>query len=269
MDWKDKVIAYLIDNGPKLLGAAVIVVLGVMVAKWLGALLMRWLTKRDLEPPVRMLVTRVGKLLVIGFALVIALGTIGFDIAVLIAGMSVAGVGVGLAMQGVLGNLVAGLVIIFTKPFRVGEYVSLVGVEGQVDTIELFSTRLKHPDLSSVVIPNRRIVGEVLHNYGTVRQLDLTVGVAYGTDLTQAVGAVRHAILQSPRVLKDPAPVIGVRCPGNSSIDIAVKPWVSVADYPFAGAELYQAIIERFRAEQIGIPFPQHEVRLLPGAGSA
>lgn len=269
MEWKDKIIGYLIDNGPKLLGAAVIVALGVMVAKWLGALLMRWLTKRDLEPPVRMLVTRVGKLLVIGFALVIALGTIGFDIAVLIAGMSVAGVGVGLAMQGVLGNLVAGLVIIFTKPFRVGEYVSLVGVEGLVDTIELFSTTLKHADLSKVVIPNRRIVGEVLHNYGTVRQLDLTVGVAYGTDLTRALATVRQAILLSPRVLKEPAPVIGVRCPGNSSVDIAIKPWVTVADYPFTGAELYQAIIERFRAEQISIPFPQHEVRLLSGAGTA
>jgi len=269
MDWKDKVIAYLIDNGPKLFGAAVIVVLGVMVAKWLGALLMRWLTKRDLEPPVRMLVTRVGKLFVIGFAVVIALGTIGFNVAVLVAGFSVAGVGIGLALQGVLGNLVAGLLIIFTKPFRVGEYIALLGVEGQVDTIELFSTRLKHPDLSDVVIPNRRIVGEILHNYGTVRQLDLTVGVAYGTDLTRALAAVRQTILLSPRVLKEPAPVIGVRCPANSSIDMAVKPWVSVADYPFAGAELYQAIIERFRAEQISIPFPQHEVRLLSGAASA
>src|SRR5437764_11977397 len=92
-----------------------------------------------------------------------------------IASIGVAGVGVGLATQGVLSNVVAGLTIIFTKPFRVGEYIEILGEHGQVTAIELFSTTLLHPDRSRVVIPNRRIVGDVLHNYGPVRQLDLSV----------------------------------------------------------------------------------------------
>src|SRR5712692_9994091 len=93
--------------------------------------------------------------------------------------------------QGVLSNLVAGLTIIFTKPFRVGEYVEMVGVQGQVEVIELFTTTLTHPDRSKVVIPNRKIVGEVLHNYGTIRQLDMSVGVAYDTNLPDAIAILR------------------------------------------------------------------------------
>ena len=168
-------------------------------------------------------------------------------------------------MQGVLSNLVAGLTIIFTKPFRIGEYIELIGVNGQVTSIEIFSTTLLHADRSRVIIPNRKIVGEVLHNYGQIRQLDLSVGVGYGTDLNQALAVVRDILSKNVRVLKDPAAVVGVAVLADSSIGIAVKPWVSVADYGPAGGELNQAIVEHFRAGRIEIPFPQHEVRMLSG----
>src|ERR1700693_1964314 len=121
----------------------------------------------------------------------------------LIAGIGVAGAGIALAMQGVLSNMVAGLTIIFTRPFRVGEYIHIAGVEGSVETIHLFSTTLSHADLSRVVIPNRKIVGEILHNYGQIRQVEVVVGVAYDTDLSRAVAAIREVLEGNPRVLKD------------------------------------------------------------------
>ena len=216
-----------------------------------------------MEPPVRMLVVRIIKLLVLVAALVVALGTAGMDVTALIAGLSVAGVGVGLAMQGVLGNLVAGLTIIFTKPFRINEYIALLNVEGQVTKIELFSTTLVHSDRSRIVIPNRKIVGEVMHNYGTVRQLDLSVGVAYGANLGDALLTISEVLKANTRVLKDPEPIIGIKNLGDSSIDIAVKPWTSVADFGPAAMEIYQAIATEFRSRRIDIPFPQREVRLL------
>src|SRR2546425_6173429 len=265
MQWKDKIIDYVLANGPKLLGAALIIMGGALAARWIGKLLIGWLSKRDLEPPVRMLIVRVVRLLVICFALMIALGTMGFNIMALVTGLGVAGVGVGLAMQGVLSNLVAGLTIIFTKPFRVGEYVEMVGVQGQVEVIELFTTTLAHPDRSRVVIPNRKIVGEVLHNYGTIRQLDLSVGVAYNTNLPDTVAMVRDILKQNPRVLKELTPGVGVSLLADSSINLAVKPWVKVSDYGPAGAEIHQAIIERFQAGRVEIPFPQREVRVLNG----
>lgn len=261
--WKDKLIEYVISHAGALISAAVVVLVGFMMARWIGRLMDRWLTRKAMEQPMRTLLVRIVRLIVVVLALVVALGTAGMDVTALIAGVGVAGVGVGLALQGVLGNLVAGLTIIFTKPFRVGEYIEIVGVQGQVRTIELFSTTLLHADRSRVVIPNRKIVGEILHNYGQIRQLDLTVGVAYGTNLTEALALVRAMLEQNPRVLKDPAPVVGVSLLADSSINIAVKPWTKVEDFNSTQAEINQTIVEIFRKSGVSIPFPQREVRLL------
>ncbi|HWC59684.1 MAG TPA: mechanosensitive ion channel domain-containing protein [Verrucomicrobiae bacterium] len=261
--WRDKLIDYVIAHGGALLSAIIVIIVGFIAARWLGRLTDRWAERKAMEPPVRMLLVRIVKFLVLVGALVVALGTAGLDVTAMIAGLSVAGVGVGLAAQGVLGNLFAGLTIIFTKPFRVNEYIELLSVQGQVAQIELLSTTLIHADRSRVVIPNRKIVGEILHNYGTIRQLELNVGVAYGTNLSDALLLIDQILKSNARVLKEFNPVVGVSTLGNSSINIAVKPWVNVADFGMAGPEIYQAILNQFRERRIEIPFPQHEVRLL------
>jgi small conductance mechanosensitive channel len=178
----------------------------------------------------------------------------------------VAGAGVALAMQGVLGNMVAGLTIILTRPFRVGEYISIAKEEGQVEDISLFHTSLTHPDLSRVVIPNRRIVGEVLHNYGQIRQVEVIVRVAYDADLNQVLATIHEMLQANARALKDPAPLIQVIRLADSSVSIAVKPWVNVPDYVAATGEINKALVETFRGRNIVIPFPQQEVRLLGSA---
>jgi small conductance mechanosensitive channel len=228
----------------------------------------RWLERKTMEPPMRLLLVRIVRLLIFAMALVIALGTAGMDVTALIAGVGVAGVGIGLAMQGILSNLMAGLTIIFTKPFRFGEYIEIVGVQGQVTSIELFTTTLLHPDQSRVVIPNRKIVGEILHNYGHIRQLDLSVGVAYGTNIDNVLKVVRGVLSRNSRVLKEPAAGVGITLLADSSINIAIKPWAAVADYGPAQAEIYQAIVEQFHANKIIIPFPQREVRMLGGTAN-
>jgi small conductance mechanosensitive channel len=257
-----------IKFGPKVLVAGLILIVGYFVGRWIGGLLQARLDRFKLEPPVRLLIVRLIRLLVFGLFLIMALQNLGIDLLPLIAGLGVAGAGIALAMQGVLGNLVAGLTIIFTKPFRVGEYVSMAGVEGRVETIDLFTTILSHPDLSRVVVPNRKIVGEILHNYGNIRQLDVVVGVAYATDLNLALVAINDVLNRNPRVLKDPAPVIRVIMLADSSINIAVKPWVNVPDYGAAIGEVNKALVEELRARNISIPFPQREVKLLSGAAA-
>ncbi len=252
-----------IKFGPKVFTAIIILVVGYMVARWIGRLVQRSLAGFDLEPPVRTLFLRLARALVLGLFFIIALQNIGVELLPLIAGLGVAGAGIALAMQGVLGNLVAGLTIIFTKPFRVGEYVSMVGVEGRVETVELFTTILSHPDKSKVVVPNRKIVGEILHNYGRIRQINVAVGVAYETDLNLALAAVNDVLRQNPRVLLEPAAVVGVTTLADSSIQIAVQPWVQVPDYGPATTEINKAIVENFRTREISIPFPQREIRIL------
>jgi small conductance mechanosensitive channel len=261
--WKDKLIEYIITHSGALISAAIVIVVGFVAARWIGKLVDRWLTHKAMEQPMRTLLVRIVRLLIFAMALVVALGTAGMDVTALIAGLGVAGVGVGLALQGVLGNLVAGLTIIFTKPFRVGEWIEIAGVSGQVKDIQLFTTTLLHTDMSRVVIPNRKIIGDILHNFGGIRQLDLFVGVAYGTNLNAATGIVRRVLAENPRVLKEPVAIVGVTLLADSSINIAVKPWVKVDDYVLAQAEINQAVAEQLRAADISIPFPQREVRML------
>ena len=263
---KSTVIDLAIKFGPKVFVALVILAFGVFVGRWVGRGTDRMFKKLQLEPPIRILLVRVVRLLVLGLFLIMALQNLGVELLPLIAGIGLAGAGIALAMQGVLSNVVAGLTIIFTRPFRVGEYIAIAGVEGRVDSIQLFNTTLGHNDLSRVVVPNRKIVGEILHNYGQIRQIEVYVGVAYDTDLTKALAAI-HAVLQSnERVLQDPAPVIQVVTLADSSIDIGVKPWVKVPDYVPAAGEINQAILESFRGSNIVIPFPQREVRLVGAA---
>jgi small conductance mechanosensitive channel len=259
------VIKFLTDYGFQIIGAIIILIVGAMVARWLGRVADQWFTKKQIEPPIRMLAVRVIRLIVFALAVVLALDKCGVPITPMVAGIGVAGVGVGLATQGVLSNIVAGLTIIFTKPFRVGEYIELVGHNGQVASVELFTTTLTHADRSRVVIPNRKIVGEILHNYGTIRQLDLSVNVAYSSDMEKALSLVRAIMAANRNVLKDPAPVCGIAQLGDSSVNIAIKPWANVADFGTASVEINREVIAQFRANGIEIPFPQREVRVLSG----
>src|SRR5882724_933653 len=243
---KDLTLDLAIRYGFQVLGAVVILAVGLLLARWVGNLFDNWLEKRALEPPARKLMVRVVR--------VVALDKFGFQIAPLVAGIGVAGLGIGIALQGVLSNVVAGLSIIFTKPFKVGEYIQVVGVHGQVSSIELFSTTLLHSDRSRVVIPNRKIVGEILQNYGSIRQLDLHVDVAFATDLERALSAARGAVEADPRVLREPAPVIGVAGVTDARITVAVKPWVTVDAEVAASGDLYRAVLERLRAAGIEVP---------------
>ena len=260
---KSTVIDLAIRFGPRVLVAILILFVGVMVARTVSRWLLKALHRIDLEPPVRELLARVGWIVTFALFFVLALENLGVELLPLIAGVGVAGAGIALATQGVLSNLVAGLSIIFAKPFRVGEYISIVGEEGLVVTITLFTTTLTHPDRSRVVIPNRKIVGEILHNFGTIRQVDIVVGVAYDTDMTAAFAAIAEILQANPRVLRDPGPVVQTLLLGDSSVNIGIRPWVNVADYRAALGEINTAVLETFRERGISIPFPQREVRVL------
>ena len=263
MSAKDITLDLIIRYGFQVLGAVIILTAGVLLARWIGNLSGRWLEPHVKEPPMRRLIVRVIRISVVALTLLVALDKFGFQIAPLVAAVGVAGVGVGFAFQGVLSNIIAGLSIIFTKPYRVGEYIELLGVHGQVVAIELFSTTLVELDQSRVVIPNRKVVGEILHNFGMIRQLNLAVGVSYGADLGEVLTVAKEIVKGNPRVLKEPAPLVGISELAPSAVTLAIQPWVPVVDVAAARAELYQAIVERFQAHKIEIPFPVREVRLL------
>jgi len=159
------------------------------------------------------------RLLVFLLFLIMALQNLGIELLPLIAGLGIVGAGIALALQGVLGNVAAGLTIIFTRPFRVGEYLS--------------------------------IAGEILHNYGMIRQLNLRISLARAADIDPAAGAIREVLASSPRVLAEPVPLIQTVLLGEWSVTLAAKPWVTVTDYDVAIGELNAAIARVLRERSV------------------
>ena len=257
------VIGLAVQYGFQVLGALVMLAVGAIAGKWVAGAVDRSMARHQFEPPIRRLTSRVAFLLVMLLAGVMALDRFGFQIAPLVAGIGVAGLGVGIAMQGVLSNVVAGLTIIFTKPFKVGQYIAIVGVHGEVSTIELFSTTLIHADQSKVIVPNRKIVGEILHNFGTMRQIHLSVAVPHGSDLAAVLAHCREVVGTNARVLPQPAAVVGVAQIEPTGVRIGVNPWVRVPDVVAAEAEIYRALVERFGSAGIGVPLPRQEIQLV------
>ena len=262
---KNELIDLAIRFGPKVLVATLVLIAGVMVGGWIGRATERGLARMDLEPPVRLLMVRLVRVVIFALFAILALQNLGVELLPLIAGLSIAGAGIALATQGILSNVFAGLTIIFTKPYRVGDYIEIAGVQGQVQLITIFSTTLLHADRSHVVVPNRKVVGEILHNYGQIRQAEVKVGVGYEVDLPQAIAAIHELVSANTRVLRDPAPQVQIVALAESMVQIALKPWVAVTDYPMIVGELSLAVVETCRRRGISIPFPQREVRLIGG----
>ena len=260
---KTQMMEFGVDYGWRVLGAFLTLLIGLFIARWVGAALKRSLDKHQMEPPVRLLLVRLTRLIILALTLVSVLEKFGVPVTSLVAGIGVAGLGVGLALQGLLSNVFAGLTIIFTRPFRVDEYIELVGVSGQVTSIDLFTTTLIQGDTSQIIIPNRSIVGEILRNYGVIRQLNMTVAVAYDSDISKVLASVNQILATNPRVLKTPAAVVGVLNLGDSAISVYIRPFTKLTDYGPAQAEIYKAVLERFRSDGITIPFPQHQIQLL------
>jgi len=257
---------FAVDFAPRLLAAALVLVAGWFVTGWVLRIFQKALARFELEPPLRLLLERILRVLMMALVLMIALQNLGVELLPLIAGLGIAGAGVALAMQGVLSNVAAGLTIIFTRPYRIGEFISIAGEEGEVRSITLFSTVLRHADVSVVVIPNRKIAGEILHNYGSIRQLGLQVRVGYDADLDLAARVAHEVLAANARVLHDPAPLVLVSALADSSVEIAVRPWVAVPDFGKATGELNRALVAAFQARGIAMALPQQQVRLLPSS---
>jgi small conductance mechanosensitive channel len=260
---QSKLIDLGIEFGPRLFAATLILVAGYFIGRWAGGMLDKMLVRLDMDITIRQLASRLVRILILLLFLIMALQNLGVDLIPLIAGLGIFGAGIALAMQGVLSNLAAGLTIVFTRPYRVNEYISIADEEGRVENISLFNTILGHTDRSRVVIPNRKIVGEILHNYGEIRQLNLTVGITYDTDINQAISAIEEMLRSNVRVLQEPKPVVQVITLADSSVKIGIYPWVSVSDYIEAIGELNRSVLETLRQQGFSIPFPQREVRLL------
>jgi small conductance mechanosensitive channel len=247
----------------QVLAALAIFAAGLLCARVVGNFVDRSLKRTTIEAHLQRLMIRAVKGLVVLFTLVLTLDKFGVQVTALIAGISVAGLAGGLALQGILANVAAGISIMLSRHFRIGDYIEIGSVKGQVQSIELSMTVLRTLEDARVIIPNRRIVGEIIYNYTGERRVTLSVEVGYQADIDTVMSAVREVLAATPRVLKEPPPEVGITRLANSGIEVTLRPWCKAEDFWRVHYEIYRATLDRFRERQIEIPYPQREVRLL------
>lgn len=196
--------------------------------------------------------------------ILIALSQLGINLAPLLAGFGIAGFIVGFALQDTLGNFASGVMILFYRPFDVGDAVEAGGVMGSVKQMNLVSTTILTWDNQKLVVPNKKIWGEVIRNITAeaTRRVDLQFGIGYSDDVDKAERVLNDIVAAHPLVLRHPEPVIRLHALGESSIDFVVRPWANTGDYWTVYWDITREVKKRFDAEGISIPFPQRDVHI-------
>lgn len=252
------------EFGLKLLAGLVILIIGRWVAKWLTSIVRRLMTRAKVD---EMLVRFVGNLsyaVLLTFVVLAAIGQLGVQTTSFIAVLGAAGLAVGLALQGSLGNFAAGVLLVLFRPYRVGDYIEAGGIAGTVEEVQIFTTVLITPDNKKIIVPNGQIMGGTITNYSAKerRRVDVIAGVSYSDDLDKVRSVLQAIIDADARILKDPAPTIAVLELADSSVNFTVRCWTKTADYWAVFFDLNETIKKRFDAEGISIPFPQRDVHL-------
>lgn len=227
----DSLVAFAVAYGFQILGALVFLVIGLKVAGWMGRRIVQMCARRDLDPTLSAFIANIVRLVVLAVIVIITLGNFGISIAPLVALAGATVFGATLAIQGPLSNYGAGLSIILTRPFVVGNTVRVRNVSGVVDEITLASTRLIGEDGERIVVPNKQIVGEIIVNSGTNRIVEAQVCIAYEADADRAVACVRGAIEASPEAVAGLAPQVGVHDFSFAGIVLGMRYWVPSRAY--------------------------------------
>lgn len=246
--------------GQRLIGAVLIYVIGRFIIKQLNKLLSKLLERRKLEVSVQTFLKSLTSLLlnlILAFAIVAKLGVETTSFAAVLAS---AGVAIGMALSGNLANFAGGLIILVFKPFKVGDYIDAQsGVSGTVQEIQIFHTILRMVDNRIIYVPNGSLSSNAITNYNKqeTRRTEWVFGVEYGEDYEKVKSVLERLIEADPRILKDPAPFIGLSSLSASSVDIKVRAWAKTSDYWDVVFDFNKTVYATFNKEGIGFPFPQ------------
>ncbi|MCA9933388.1 MAG: mechanosensitive ion channel [Ardenticatenaceae bacterium] len=264
MEFLDTVRSLALAYGLNILGAIVILVAGYWLAGWLARMSRKALGKTKTDEA---LVRFAGSLIyyaVLIFVVLAALNRLGIQTTSFVALVGAAGLAIGLALEGALSNFAAGVLLLLFRPFKIGDLVEIADHFGSVEEILIFSTILVTLDNKTVTIPNSQVTGSPIVNYSKkgLLRLDMVFGIGYGDDLLKAKRVLQELVTADPRVATDPAPIVAVTELGDSSVNFAVRPYVTPADYWNVYFDLTERVKLRFDAEGISIPFPQRDVHL-------
>ncbi len=257
------VIEFFVNYSFQILGAIIILLIGMMVASKVSNLVLKLCDKKGLDVTLSRFLAATTKIIIIVMVAIIALGKLGISVTPFLAAVGALSLGAGLAVQGLLSNYGAGLNIIITRPFVVGDTISVQGVTGQVKEVHLAYTVLSNEDDIEITIPNKHIVGEIIHNSFNNTLAELSIGIGYGEDPQKAIELILKTITSMDEVTNDQQPQVGIESFGDSSVNIGIRAWLPTQQYYQLLFKMNQAIFKALKDADVEIPFPQREVTIL------
>lgn len=248
--------------GVRIITALLILLIGLQVAKWVRSLTRKLMTKSQIDSTISIFVSNLAYIGFIAFVVIAALHRLGVATASFVAVIGAAGLAIGLALQGSLSNLSAGVLIILFRPFKIGDFVSAGGVLGSVQEISFFTTILNTLDNIRVIVPNSKIYGDTITNYSTndTRRVEIVAGISYDDDIDKARTVLQEIVNQDERVLEEPEPTYQVTELADSSVNFTVRVWVNKEDFWNVYCDLTEQVKKRFDAAGISIPYPQQDI---------
>lgn len=264
---QELILSYVVN----IVAAIAIIIIGMIVARVISNTINRVLVARHIDATVADFLSALVRYGIIAFTVIAALGRVGVQTASVIAVLGAAGLAVGLALQGSLSNLAAGVLLVTFRPFRTGEFVDLGGVTGTVQNVQIFSTTLKSADGKIVVVPNGKIIAGNIVNYSRepIRRNEFIIGVAYDADVDQVIALLKEVTEADERVLKDMGIQIGLNELAASSLNFVVRCWSKSSDLQNVYWDLLKNYKRTLDAHGIGIPYPQMDVHFHPVKGDA
>ncbi|MBO6807616.1 mechanosensitive ion channel domain-containing protein [Thalassospira sp.] len=263
---------FALGFGLDLLGAVLILVIGWWIAGRTGALVRHSLKNaKFVDSTLKPLAASIARYAVLIFVIIAVLSNFGVETTSIIAVLGAAGLAIGLALQGTLSNIAAGVMILILRPLKVDEFVEAGSVSGTIVEITLFTTLLKTPDGVFISAPNSQIWNSAIKNYSRnpTRRLDIKVGIAYDDDVDAALDFLKNLVASDERVLKDPEPMSFVANLGESSVDLTARGWVATSEFWPTFFDLTRKSKTELEAAGFSIPFPQRDLHVIESAETA
>ena len=262
----DQLIAQVIkmgaEAGKSLLLAILVAIVGRYLVKFINRLVARMLMRRNVEPTVQSFLKSFTNITLLTLLIITVISTLGVNTTSLAALLASAGMAVGMALSGNLQNLAGGIILLFFKPYKVGDFIEAQGVSGTVKAIQIFHTILTSIDNKELFIPNGALSSGNITNYNKngLRRIDFIVSVEYGTEVEKVKQTMADLIGSDQRILADPAPFVAVKELADSSVNFLVRVWVNTADYWGVFFDMNERIYTEFNKRGIGFPFPQLQI---------
>ena len=266
-DWLDPefVTPIILSWGGRIVAALLIFVVG----RWLVAILVRVfrqaIGKASVDETLVRFLSSLLRMTLLVFVILTAVGALGVPTTNFLAILGAAGLAVGLALKDSLSNFSSGVMLVFFRPFKVGDFVEAAGIAGSIESVGIFNTVMKTGDNRVITVPNSLIYGNTITNYSaeSTRRIDLIIGIGYDDDIARAKALIQGILSAEERVLDEPAPALLLMELGDSSVNIAVRPWVKSGDYWVVRSDLLERIKNVLEQNGMSIPYPQRDIHVI------